>query len=270
MRQPITDSERRKVFALLEKRERVERPLKEFSGLLLADFGWPPSTGRKRSVLILKELERDGKINCLYDKRQSLQSVWMVKTPPLQEAGDNATPRTDTKTTATATTPRNTPKQKVLPKGVLRQIRERKDRGEQNEARFHRLTLRLLELLKNLPLDVVKTSSARSGRHNPQNGKIDLKDRHGEDINILIVTSKGQLRLIYDTKTSKTDAAVFNRRAYYYKDQADANLKKAIVVNKSRTDAEILEEILGDIVRIGFPISEKHQKVIAETIRRYE
>lgn len=266
MRQPITDSERKKVLAVLEKRERVERPLKEFSGLLLTDFGWPPSTGRKRSILILKELERDGKINCLYDKRPSLQSVWMVKTSPPEEAGNSATPPTNTKITVTAATPRGAPKQKVLPKGVLRKIRKRKDRGEQNEARFHRLTLRLLELLKSLPLGVMETSSTRSGRHNPKNGKVDLKDCHGEDINLQIAMPLEQFRLIYDTKTSRADAERFNRRVRYYREQTNANLKKAIVVNKTRTDAEVIEEVMKDIISVGFPISEEHQKTVAKTL----
>lgn len=247
VRQPITDREREQVVSLIASCEVLEQPTKILSELLLANFGWPPLTGKKRAALILQELEEAGKISCERNGRNKLTSVRMN---PEEISVATTTPKI---TPLPAQTPyRQKPRERK--KGRLRRIREQKERGDQNEDRFYGLMRNLGEALKNLPTEIHTVTVSKSGRHDPKQGKFDLKDRHGEDITIEIENATGKFRFIYDVKTSEAAASKFNTLIHYYHEQRDARLKKAIAVNKERLDAEIIREVMADFVSGGLSI----------------
>ncbi len=151
-------------------------------------------------------------------------------------------------------------KVRIHKKGLARHRRLAFEKGDRNEARLSSLASRLVDVLKREFREVVLGGQCeRSGRHNPDMGKIDLGDKHGEDVVIRLQTLSDdklpqQHRIIYDAKSSKRTADIANRNILRFglnEGQEDAKLKKAIVSSDRRSNSEIINEILDDLVRVA-------------------
>jgi hypothetical protein len=129
---------------------------------------------------------------------------------------------------------------------------EVEDIGRKNEHRLHVLAERLVYLLALDFEDIVCASCRRSEHDDPQ-------DRHGEDVSICLVIEsrdgqKKRGRVVYDSKSSSGGIQRYYRkknRHMHGPGQKDCLLKKAILVNEDRTDDEITEELINDLIKVG-------------------
>lgn len=139
-------------------------------------------------------------------------------------------------------------------KGSARKRRQAEELGERNERRFHGLVERLVEVLAEL-FPSHEYLLNRSGKHNPRKGRIDLADHLGEDVVLRRIFWQGRAsftrRIAYDVKSSRSRVAMHNERflRYRYIEDTFVFCRKAIAVNPYRSDAEVVAEVLDDMVR---------------------
>lgn len=157
---------------------------------------------------------------------------------------------------------------KVLKKGVARRRRESEEMGNKNEDRLHKLVRRLIGLLESEFSDIIQEAvCTRSGHHNPKKGKIDLRNSAGDDVDFRLDVKDGGGRifsrwLIWDSKSSMIGAVKFNGKIIYFPGQTEADLKKAIVVNKQRSDKEIIAEIVSDLISVGAIVEDTRRRIL--------
>jgi len=130
------------------------------------------------------------------------------------------------------------------------------ERGLKNEGRFFTLAQKLCDALRESPT-VLNANCFRSGRHYPRKGLVDWEDRDGQDVLIRLVSypspsaSFVSSSFIYDVKSSEGAARKFNRKIRRGVGQKKACIKRAIVTNESRTDLEIIGELISDFSSAG-------------------
>lgn len=283
--EPITPQETDKVFAFLAEHAQADflsAPIKKISELLLESFGWPISHGRKRAVAIVESLERSRlidyeykddkiskglKIKVLSSDSHPSSAVRLVK-PEKPEEEIEKTTETLQENLFLPEPEKIRRKFKVLRKGVARNRRKSEEIGDKNESRLHRLVQQLANILtREFSKTIQRAVCTRSGRHNPKKGKIDLQDSAGNDVDLWLNVRDGEGRtssrwLIWDSKSSRMAAVKFNRKIIYFPGQAGADLKKAIVVNKYRSDKEIIAELASDLISIGLITEDMKNKVL--------
>lgn len=279
---PITPEEINKTLnylelasMLLRVRERnvltnriVEQPVNTVAQFLLENFGWSLSTGRERAKLILEQLKQDKFIEFLHDRANRLRAVKLnslyivsssdlpkprlVQIVQINKSKDQAL----TPPSLSSFTPTARKKIKIRKKGVARRLREKVIIGDRAENRFHNICLNLAGIIKQNRLgNFSSLQVSRSGHHNPNKGRVDERDRSGDDVALYFTSvqcgKETNHFIIYDVKNSSRSAEVFNRKIRKQRYQAGALLKKAIASSKKRSDQEIIDEILDDMISVG-------------------
>lgn len=282
---PITERESEVVYGHIVQDQSgfAENPCQKAAAILLTSFGWSLSQARIRAKAVILGLEKSGKLECRYGARKRILAVTAVNTvsrkgvvprlvksvtepepqPEPEVVSETGTDDAAGQASAVAWYPvrRKLEKEvrrprKKFKKGAARIKRRNEIVGERNEQRlFYLMTELLSQLQLRYPEVVTHTSCTRSGRHNPKKGNIDLQDHWGEDVTPRLTVRTQDLHtiegfLIYDSKTSSRYADNFNRNVRYFPGQIGALLKKAIVVNKKRTDREIAREIMEDMISV--------------------
>lgn len=265
---PISQREKNKVVTLLNGGA-VANPINVIAQLLNEHFGWSLNVGKIRAKAIIGLLLKEKVIEADHNSR-GLKSISLMRT---QASEEPLNPRlVKPKTTLPPPEPEVqvvVAKRRYRPskKGEAKARRQRELVGEKAERRLHELSLKLALVLKNRYREfVTEISVSRSGHNNPKKRKIDLQDSAGEDITILVtLCDQGRFRtgrIIYDAKNSRLSAVKFNNNIYLYPGQENALLKKAVSTNKIRSDREIMEEILQDMVSVQlFPAHYKEEVV---------
>lgn len=248
----------------LNATEELKNPLKVLAVILLNRFGWPHAMGRKRAAAIVAGLEEGGYIECRRDARNVVVGLKIkVKTnagtkteeSPRDESSVLEPPTPALTSVVSPTRPRRR-KFNVRKKGVVRRRREANDKGDRNEARFHGLATRLLSVLAEF-LPITRSTCIRSGKHDPKHGKIDWNDHTGEDVRIEIYGNPdgdGKCvggKVIYQVKSFQCIADRFNRKIIRFPGQEDALLKKAVAVNRTFSDRDVVGGIIDDLLTVG-------------------
>ena len=255
---PITDREREviRAFVLENAQDLLVHPLRALSDLLLTQFRWPMADGKKRAAIVISELVKEGLIECDRTKNGALRGLRVAArtSEPVQAIQEFIDVPPLAETIAKISPPRRTPPKRK--KGVARRMRLAVERGGRNEGRFHFLVGKLLALLgEKFPENIIEASCSRSGVHNLRKGRVDVRDHQGEDVRVTMWIQWGGAAhegdLIYDAKSSPRAAAAFNGNIRRYAGQEDALVKRAIVVNDGIPDADIVLEVLGDMVSSG-------------------
>ena len=274
MRQPISDAEIEYVrnFLQINAQTMMAFPLTKLSNFLLERFGWPISSGRKRAKIILDLLRTKGLIKFYLGPRGGVLYIGTIpetekNKPGLTFAGTDSEAEPKDKKTERKAQTEHRRKIKIYKKGIVRQKRGKVERGHKNEQRFYLIMKSLLDILKlNFSDIVLETFVEHSGTHNPKKGKVDLQDHWGEDVVPIITVQKdgekSKGRIIYDAKSSSSDVLAFNESLRYYPGQETALRKKAIWVNKKRTDREMVSEIMDDFISVGLLPGEIKEKVL--------
>ena len=271
---PISPDEKKDVIFLISLNHGfIVNPVNNIADLLLTRFGWSLDEGKVRAERIIElllqegiiEINRGGReLRSIHLKTDSDSASKSIPKPRLVKPKSAVLP--DPKLAAvTPSTVNDAQNAKSITvakrkfqqrkKGKARIKRQTEIVGERAEHRLHKLLLQLAEILKTrFPEQISNITVSRSGRHNPRKGKIDLQDRSGEDITVLLTVYDGgrhrKERLIYDAKNSRFFAAKFNNKIRILPGQEGAILKKAISTNKMRSDREITAEILQDMVSV--------------------
>ncbi|PIR69649.1 MAG: hypothetical protein COU47_01960 [Candidatus Niyogibacteria bacterium CG10_big_fil_rev_8_21_14_0_10_46_36] len=139
----------------------------------------------------------------------------------------------------------------IFPKSKKRgEAHEACNKGDRNEMRFYQLIslwcARITFALKELGVTI---RTQKSGRHRPEAGLFDRKDKAGEDVDVLVFLGKKRFWFIFDVKSSRSRAKDFNKNIFLTKHQKDATLKRAILVNDERSDDDIIKEVIRHIAR---------------------
>src|SRR3989344_663181 len=268
--------------------EHAANPVPGLADLLKKCAGLSASVAKKRAKDLIVELAERGWIECRRDEKGRIQSIKIVRLADQlafaakiinrskeqrfeQEKALLAETEGCEKAKAvelSSESPKSRPPKrshKIRKKGAARRLREAWDRGNRNQTRFGGLLNRFVGALRLCPEIVAEASLESSGRHNPKKGKIDMRDHHGEDFSLFILANpEGRYRLIYDAKSALKDVQAFNRKIYFTREQRDACKKKAILVNDRRSDAEIIEEVLQDLIDSGFSEVARYTQPILE------
>ena len=272
---PINQRESDRVYEFIQQntlQNVLSKLFVSLSDFLLREFGWQTSAGKKRSKLIIDNLERYGKITCQIDKRGSIKSVTFIpqttaKVEPKADERELAQPPNIKADKPKPTHPKRI--RQIIKRGVARTRREAEEKGERNERRFHVLVDELLELLtRDFSSIVLGATNFRSGRHNPRKNKIDIQDHNGEDVTpkLTVRQSDGRIfegRLIYNSKSSYPAVREFNHRIIYHPGQEGALLKKAIRVTPKRSDLEIISEVVDDMIWVKLLPAEIKESVLS-------
>jgi len=258
----INDREWQRILGYIEKHVELTSPLKPLAQMLVDDFGWPASDGRKRALTILKQLEGNELIHCDYDRRGTPRTARFV---------EKETAKPVPKYVPTPTVQRiiDAPLPKLRKKASRL---EEWEASQRNEERCYRLTTQLIHVLRDAFPEFTKTACTLSGRHNPQEGIVDIADHHGEDIGIELFAWPGDGsslggRIILDVKNHEHAAIERNKdiRFMNYEIETDVLLKKAIWVDPSRSDRKIVEVIFDYIVEAGFSfIQHRKDEILAQ------
>lgn len=257
---PISQGEKNKVISYIgSKGEQLNSPVNDIGKLLRDNFGWSLCTGKIRAKTVIDMLLKEKIIEAVLNNGQRLKSVSLVSD---QKPKDSLSPRLVKPQTAPPPEPEiqdevpaviRRRQHKQLKKGVAKIRRQNELVGERAESRLYNLSLKLADVLKKRFSGLITdVSVSRSGHSNPRKGRIDLQDSSGEDITILMTLyEEGRYRkerIIYDSKNSRESAVRFNKHIRFYPGQTGAILKKAIVTGKMRSDREIADEILQDMI----------------------
>lgn len=268
----ISQGEKKKVSDLLNSGT-ISSPIGVVAKLLNEHFGWSLATGKVRAKAIIDQLLKEKVVEADRDSR-GLRSISLART---QISKDHLNPRLIKPHEDTAPTlkpevqvviTRRRP-YKPKKKGVARARRQSELVGEKAERRLHEVSLKLAGVLKSkYPKLIMEISVSRSGHNNIKKGTVDLQDSAGEDITILMTLCEGgryrKERIIYDAKNSRISASNFNRNIRLYPQQTGAILKKAISTNKMRSDHEIAEEILLDMVSVQLIPAQAREDSLSE------
>lgn len=253
---PISQKEKGKVIDFLNSGT-ISNPINVIAKLLNEHFGWSLATGKIRAKAIIDQLlkEKVIEVDC---NGKGLKSISLVRVqapesplnPRLVKPHIAPPPEPEVQVVITRIR-RYQPRKK----GTARIQRQREVVGEKAERRLYELSLKLAGVLKSRHLEfITEISVLRSGRHNPRKGKTNLQDSAGEDVTILMtLCEKGRYRkerIIYDAKNSRRSATKFNDHIRFYPGQTGALLKKAISTGRIRSDYEIADEILQDMISI--------------------
>ena len=254
----ISQGEKKKVIDLLNFGT-IYGPTNVIAKILNEHFGWSFATGKIRAKAIIGQLLKEKVIEADHGGR-GLRSISLAQTqiskdhlnPRLIKPREDAISAFEPEVRVVVARRRRHQSKK---KGVAMIQRQRELVGEKAERRLHEVSLKLAGVLKNrYPELITEISVSRSGHHNIKKGKIDLQDSAGEDITILVtLCEEGRYRkerIIYDAKNSRIMASKFNNHIRFYPQQTGAILKKAISAGKIRSDREIADEILLDMVSV--------------------
>ena len=258
--QPLSDREREVVKAFLDQHATSNSPLpfpvKTLSKLLLVSFGWPTAQGKIRAIAIIEELKRAGAVRCAYAKNGTLRGIMVAERTgdaAITSKPDSAVVHDPVRPVVSLASPPKAPSRK---KGTVRRARIAHETGDRNETRFYRLISEFLGFLRSrFPENIIEAQVSKSGKHNPRHGKTDVRDHHGDDVKISLRVQWGKTaavdgELIYDAKSSRLRADIFNRTIRLYPEQKRALLKKAIVVGEDVPDAAIVGEVLKDMAAV--------------------
>lgn len=282
---PISFREKEVVLSFLTANAKdglFKKPIPHLANLLLETFGWPLTSGRKRASIIMRELADSKTI--LLNGQGSIKSVLI----PQNHSSEISAAKQPSEPLPTLINPKTVPgsdntnllvsgpypcsknvRHQKLKKGAARRNRERINKGDRNEQRLYSIANELLSTLsKRFPSVFLETSCARSGRHSPRKGKIDLQDKSGEDISLKLTvrSSSGHLiagRVIYDAKSSQTGADKFNRHIHLLPGQSGALMKKAIIINERRSNHEIISELADDLIKTELMPQDLKEKVLS-------
>jgi hypothetical protein len=264
--QKISDREQEVVQAFLDRNASenfLMFPITALGKVLRDSFGWSLDQGRVRAAAIVEELEQAGAVECKRAKNGTLRGIMViakVDDAAIASPAESAVAHDLASLVPTVTPPKTPPREK----GVVRRERLAHEKGSRNETRFYRLVSTFLELLREcFPENVLEAQASKSGVHNPRKGRVDMRDHHGDDVRISVrVYWDGASRdgeLIYDAKSSDFHADLFNREVRLYPEQRSALLKRAIVVGEQVRDADILTELVKDMVAVNLvpaPVTE--------------
>lgn len=258
--------------------EYIENPTTALVELLQKRYAFTAGLSKKIVERVIKDLETEGVVGCVRGGRGNILMLKVVQQEALAPMVVATNPRKIVVRRATATLespvtqlPEEVPnplpaaaikynsisRHPVLPKGATRKRTERINKGDRNEQRFRVLIGDLLLQLKVASQGLYDGEFYHSGRHNPQKGKYDQRDRDGEDFSISFspAATSEPVRLIYDVKSSYPAAQRFNGQVVVFDHQSDAKIKKAIAVNPNRSDEEIIQEVIHDICAAGLDIA---------------
>jgi hypothetical protein len=243
----------------------LEDPLPRLSQFLLDNFGYPLSAGRVRARRIILELAQLGLLDYELGKWNTVQRVRLKDCGAEVSEREStivadipervALPEKDEEMTGNGNQPDLWGKR---PAGKRKHKRLSMYKiADRDEKRFYKIMEEFLALLRERFPDVVLDAScSRSGRHNPAEGKIDLRDHAGDDVAILLTVKDGAGtiragKLIYDVKHSAESSRMRNADIIRFPGQEDALLKRAITVNKKRSTTAIRKEVVGAMVEVG-------------------
>ena len=99
---------------------------------------------------------------------------------------------------------------------------------------------------------------------------MDVADRHGEDVGITLAARLGadgatlRGRIVHDAKSSWIAARIANQNICFGKHERETGVlcKRAIAIHHHRSDREIAEELLANIVTAGFSFVARKKEVI--------
>ena len=218
---PISQGEMgRVVLCVTSQGGHMIKPVHNIAKLLNEHFGWPLGSGTIRAKAIINLLLKAKVIAVIRDGK-GLKSINLVLAKKLD---DNLSPQLIKPKVAPPPVieDRSVIKRrnfKTTKKGEAKRNRSAMFVGDRAEHRLHRLSVSLgAVVLKKLPDTVLGFSASRSGHHNPDKGKIDLRDSGGDDITITLTINKnGSLKkgkIIYDAKSSRSLAEKFNSNVW--------------------------------------------------------
>lgn len=255
-----SDRQRARLLEYLElyaKEVFLENPLDSIAKMFLDRFGLGSKEAHTLTKKLCRELEREKRVECQYDGKGSLVAIKLL---PIRQPSQPK-PALPPKAHKTHRYARH-----LKPRGRARKEKEGLDRGIRNENRFYKLMVRFCSILEaHYRSYKLLAKAEHSGRHNPSKGKIDLRDHHGNDVSIYIsyvkvvdqtsTTEKETEReygfVIYDVKSSLRKASEFNQNIIHFEEQRFAKRKKAIVVNPSRSNRDICQEVFSDLIETG-------------------
>ena len=250
-------------------------------------FSWPKSVSIAKVKAVVLELEQAGKLECIYDGRGSIRSMKIngldeitqpvllpkvlnkrkmaeaeAKTESEKAVSQGLSTEHKTVIPTTPTTMLYRDKHRPTPKrGAAKRRHDAAIKGDVNEGRFCRLVEQFAHIFNQVMSGVAVASCSHSGRNNPKKGKIDLRDKHGDDSSLTIENGEGTFEFIWDVKSSRKKAALFNREIRLYSEQRNAKSKRAIAVNKYMEDYEIIENMINDI-SAGFDRVETYKDLL--------
>ena len=268
---PISQAEIGRVLLyVISQGGHLIKPVHNIAKFLNEHFGWSLGSGAIRAKAIIDLLLKAKVIEVIRDGK-GLKSINLVSA---QKLDDNLSPRLIKPKVAplfVAEVPVIVPRRKfkLAKKGEAKRNRSKMLIGDRAERRLYDLCIRISWALRNKFPDIISDMSVfRSGHHNPKKGKIDLQDSAGEDITILVtLVDEGRYRkerIIYDAKNSKHSATRFNGNIRLYPGQTGAVLKKAVSANQMRSDREIVDEIVGDMISVNLLSAECKKDVLSE------
>ncbi len=259
----------------LAPNEYLEKPVARLSSFLSREFRLSPTLGKQQALLIINELEEEGRITCLRNGRDTIRAMKVIRLDDLS-APKVIRRKKDEPKIVREELPKLSveaklwkevkEKEQAKKKAKIRKKEEKTTKkGLRNEIGFRVIMPQLVYALNNIPELNLKAKFDFTGNYDPKTKSGDPRDRRGEDISLYIKSPLTHWRLIYDVKSSRAGADEFNSAIYYCHDQKHADLKKAIVFNKWRSPREIIWEVLDDLVSVSVEINlELYKNLIIE------
>ena len=245
----------------LAPNEYLEKPVARLSSFLSRKFRLSPTLGKQQALLIINELEEEGRITCLRNGRDTIRAMKVIRLDDFsapkvirRKKDEPKIVREELPKLSVEAKLWKEVKEKEQAKkqaGARKKDEKAEKKGQENETYGVLMIAKLAQAINSIPELKLNAKHDATGKYDKETGKGDKRDNRGEDCSIYIRSPERRWRLIYDLKSSRADAENFNSKVYLCSDQQNANLKKAIVFHRWRSKLEFIEEILDDLISVG-------------------